>query len=206
MADTTTQENTSPEGEENTAGTEEGTDATPEGAESLGDAGKKALDSMKAKWKAEQKRARELEDQLAKATAPAEGEEPTAEAIRAEADKAATARANARIVKAEIKAAAAGKLTDPADALLHLDISEFDVDDNGNVDAEEVAGAIEKLIRDKPYLATATGKRFEGTADQGARPGKATAQLTRDDLKKMTAAEINKARADGRLNKILGIN
>ncbi|WP_228979700.1 hypothetical protein [Streptomyces sp. DH12] len=178
----------------------------PEGADQLGDPGKKALDSMKDRWKAERERRRELERQLAERDKPADGDQPDPEAIVRQAEQAAMAKANERIVRAEVKAAAAGKLADAADALRFLDLSQFEVDADGQLDAEEVADAIDDLLKTKPYLAAQSGKtpRFHGTADSGARKGTGRpAQLTEADVKRLAAegknAEILKAREEGRL-------
>ncbi|WP_431772189.1 hypothetical protein [Streptomyces cucumeris] len=201
--------------EEPAAGPETATvgDGDPEGAEQLGDPGKKALDAMKDKWKAERTRRQELEQQLADRDKPAEGETPDPDAIVRQAEKAAMAKANERIIKAEVKAAAAGKLADPGDAFQFLDLTAFEVDQDGNLDADEVAEAIEDLITRKPYLAAQGGttKRFQGTADSGARKGSGRPpQLTEADVKRLSAegkhAEIVKARDEGRLNDYLGLN
>lgn len=172
----------------------------------LGDAGKKALDAMKAKWKAAEAEAKKVRDELAAARAAAEGREAEhAAAIEAQKVKdEALAAANERIVKAEIRAQAAAKLADPKDALRFLDPSEFEVDSDGEVDGDSVAKAIDDLIKTKPYLA-AQGKRFQGDADGGARKETRPAQLTRDDLSRMSPEEINTARAEGRLNDLLGV-
>ncbi|MFJ9027571.1 hypothetical protein ACIRQP_03445 [Streptomyces sp. NPDC102274] len=177
-------------------------DADPDGAEDLGDKGKKALDAMKAKLKTERERRRTAEAKLQDKPA---GTGNTDE-IQAKADAAATARANARIVRSEVRAAAAGKLADPKDALKFLDLDQFEVDEDGQVDEDEVADAITDLVKNKPYLAAQSGKRFQGTADSGARKGSGRpSQLTRDDLKRMSPEQIVKAKADGRLDDALGI-
>jgi hypothetical protein len=190
-------------------GTGEGTDAaTAEGTDGLGDAGKRALDSMKGKWHTERDRRRALEEELEslRAPKPAEDGQPDADAIRREAAREAAAKANARILRSEIKAAAAGKLADPADALAHLDPASFEVDENGDVDAEEISAAITDLLTRKPYLAANSRPRFQGTGDGGAaRKPSGPAQLTRADLKGMTPDQIHKAKAEGRLNTVLGI-
>lgn len=80
----------------------------------------------------------------------------------------ALAAANTRILKAEVRAVAAGKLADPADALLYLDLSKIQVGADGEVDTAAVTAAVDKLITDKPYLA-AQGKRFQGGGDGGPR-------------------------------------
>jgi hypothetical protein len=190
------------------------TDTDPEGAEQLGDPGKKALGAMKDRWKAEREKRRALEAQLAERNKPADGEQPDPEALVRQAEATALARVNERLVKAEVRAAAAGKLADPADAHRFLDLSQFEVDDDGNVDADEVAEAIDELLQSKPYLAAQGGStkpRFQGTADSGARKGNVRpSQLTEADVKRLRAAgknaEIVKAQSEGRLDDYLGLN
>lgn len=190
------------------------TDADPEGADQLGDPGKKALDTMKGKLKAERERRRALEAQLAERDKPADGDQPDPDALARQAEATAMARVNERLVKAEVRAAAAGKLADPADAHRFLDLSQFEVDDDGNVDADEVADAIDDLLTSKPYLAAQGGStkpRFQGTADSGARKGNARpTQLSEADVKRLSKAgkhaEIVKAQNEGRLDDYLGLN
>ena len=144
--------------------------AVTEGATALGDAGKKALDAMKAERNEAKAAAKQAADDLAALRAQVEGREAehkaTLDAQRIK-DEALSA-ANQRILKAEVRAQAAGKLNDPKDALLYLDLSGFEVGEDGEVDGDAVAAAIDKLITDKPYLA-AQGTRFKGEADGGAR-------------------------------------
>lgn len=204
MADTETTPEVEETEESTTAPEVEETDEDPEGAEALGDPGKKALDAMKAQRNEARKAARELTKRLEALEKPAA--ENDLDAIKAEAEKAANEKANTRIVRAEIRAAAAGKLADPTDAALYIDASQFEVDENGEVDSEEIAEAITELLTRKPHLAgTATG-RFQGSADQGARkqPPRPS-QLSRADLAKMSPESIVKAKKDGRLNDVLGI-
>ncbi|MFD6432826.1 hypothetical protein [Streptomyces venezuelae] len=173
-------------------------DADPEGADELGDKGKRALAAMKGKWKSERDKRRGLEQQLAD---KAGGDDDAV----TKATAAATAAANARIMRAEVRAAAASKLADPRDALKFLDLDQFEVGEDGDVDADEIAEAIEELIKTKPYLAAATAKRFQGTGDGGAaRKASRPKQLTQSDLKKMTPQQIVKAQDDGRLDDLLG--
>ena len=176
------------------------------GEDALGDAGKKALDEMKAKWKAAEAASRQQAEELAALKAAAEGREAEHKAA-VEAQKVkdeALKEANVRILKAEVRAAAAGKMTDPADALRYLDLSSFEVGDEGEVDGAAVQSAINDLLKDKPYLA-AQGARFEGGADGGPRNEDAKAQLTKSDVDRMSPAEVHKAREEGRLNTLLGI-
>jgi ribosomal protein L35 len=179
-------------------------DATPEGADALGDAGKRALDSMKAKWKTERDQRRELERKLAESAKPAADETPDLEALKSQAAREATVKANARILRSEIKAAATGKFADVSDALLNLDLTAFEVDENGDVDADEIADAIQEVLTRKPHLAAATAKRFQGTGDGGAaRKASGPTQLTHEDLNKMSPEAIVKAKREGRLKNLL---
>lgn len=178
----------------------------PEGSEALGDAGKKALSAMKEREKAARARARELEREVAELRAAIESKDKTPDeqeldAVRREAEAAAIARANERILRSEIKAAAAGKLADPEDAFRYLDLAEFEVDESGNVDTSEISDAIHELLERKPYL-SAQGGRV--TLDTGRGKSPAAGQLTREDLRNMTPEEIVSAKSAGRLNNVLG--
>lgn len=174
-------------------------DADPDGADQLGDKGKRALASMKGKWRSEREKRKELERQLAK------NDKGGGDDAVAKATAAATAKANTRILKAEIRAAAAKKLADPRDALRFLDLEQFEVDEEGEVDAEEIADAIETLIKSKPYLAAQSRQRFQGTGDGGAaRKAGRPKQLTERDLKNMSAEQIVKAQEEGKLDDLLG--
>lgn len=165
-----------------------------DGAESLGDKGKQALDRMKAKLRDERAKRR-----AAEAKAAARNDNDNDNRARREAEAAATKKANARILRSEIKAAAAGKLADPADAYQFLDLDKFEVDDDGNVDEEEIADAIDDLIKKKPYLSAQGGKRFGGESDGGRKGDRKKSQLTREDLKGMSPTEILTAQKEGRL-------
>ena len=131
----------------------------------LGPAGEKALQAEKEKRR---KAAQELRDAKAEIQRLRNGGDEAAQKAT-EAEKAAIAKANTKILRAEVKAAAAGKLANPALAVKLLDLSKFEVDDNGDVDQGEIADAISELLREEPYLAAETPKRFQGGADQGAR-------------------------------------
>jgi len=182
----------------------------PAGADALGDAGKRALDAMKAERNQAKTDAAAAKAALETLQAKISGTEAehaaqvaaqkVQEEARAESDK----RANQRILKAEIRAAATGKLADPADALRYLDLSTFDVKDDGETDSAAIAKAIDDLIKNKPYLAAATAPRWPNidANRNGNPPGKAP-QLSAEDVKKLYAekryAEIDQARKDGRI-------
>lgn len=180
-------------------------DADPAGADALGDAGKKALDAMKADRNTARRDLKAAQDEVARLTAAAEGREAEWKAeqdARAAADK----RYAERVLRAELKAAAAGKLADPEDAFRFLDLDDFTPNDSGEYEASDFASAIESLVTSKPYLA-AQGDRFTGTPDAGARnAAEQSGQITKDQLASMTPEQINAARRVGRLNAVMGIS
>lgn len=57
-----------------------------------------------------------------------------------------------QLVRAELRAAATGKLRDPADALALVDLDAF-TGTAGDVDTAAIAAAVDQLVKDKPYLA-----------------------------------------------------
>jgi vacuolar-type H+-ATPase subunit I/STV1 len=117
-------------------------------------------------------------------------------------------QANERILKAEVRASAAGKLSDPSDALRFIDLSKFSVSEDGEVDSDAISSAISELIESKPYLGAqgSTGNGVGITPPSGRRDGDSPVQLTRADLKGMSPAEIIQAQADGRLADLLKSN
>ncbi|MEH0619930.1 hypothetical protein QBA57_39700 [Streptomyces scabiei] len=175
-------------------------DADPDGADQLGDKGKRALASMKGKWRSEREKRKALEQQLAEKDGADEAEQ-----ARRKTEADAVARANARILKAEIRAAAKGRLNDPKDALTFLDLGQFEVGEDGEIDSEEIEDAIDDLLKNKPYLAAATAKRFQGSGDGGAaRKASRPKQLSKQDLKSMSPEAIEQARIDGKLDDLMG--
>lgn len=186
-----------------------------EATDALGDAGKKALDAMKAERNAAKAEARankteldRIKAELALKDKPAE--EQAIEAAKAEARTEATAAANKRILKSELRALATGQLADPTDAALYINLDDFSVNDDGDVDSDALKDAIAELLERKPHLAAQKQNRFNGDADGGAK-GKDSkpAQLTKADVERMKAAGDNAgivaAQAAGQLNTLLGI-
>jgi len=177
----------------------------------LGEGGKSQLDEYKTKAQSARQQAADYQKQLAKLQAeialkdkPAE--EQAIEAAKQEARAEATQKANLRILKADLRAAATGKLADPTDAALYLDLSTFDVSDDGEVDSDALATAIAELIERKPHLAAQKQNRFDGAADQGAKGKDSTPpQWTEADLARATDDETVAAKAAGKLNNLLGI-
>ncbi|XKK40320.1 DNA polymerase V family protein [Nocardiopsis sp. ARC36] len=190
---------------EDTEGTSGGDSDEDEEDAPLGPKGTKALVAEKARRREETRKRRAAEAELDKLRSGGKADDP--DQIRHQAEQAATAKANLRILRSEVRAVATGKLADPKDALTFIDLDSFEVDENGDVDTEEIADAIDTLLTSKPYLAAATAKRFQGTGDGGAaRKAAQPKQLTRDDVKRMSPQQIVKAKADGRLDDVLGID
>lgn len=168
----------------------------PPGYEALGDPGKRALDAMKAERNAERDQRKALEARIAEL----------------EAAPKTDPRADRRIVRTEIKAAAKDLLADPTDALTFLNLDDFKVTEDGEVDAQAISTALEELLKNKPHLAASPKRpKFEGSADNGSQGRQPTpGQMTREEVKRLAAAgrhaEIAKAKSEGRLNSLLGLN
>lgn len=182
--------------EESTAEVDETTEEDP--AEKL----KKALRAEREARRAAEKERNTLKQQLEAKDKPAE--EAALEAARREAEEAATARANERIVKAELRAAAAGKVSN-LNALTRLvDVSQIEVSADGEPSADDISDAINQFLTDYPEFA-ADKSKFSGTADQGTKGKQAQKrQLTREDIKSMTPEQILKAQEEGLLSNLLG--
>ena len=137
----------------------------------LGPAGEKALKEERAARKAAERLAATTAAELKtlREASATDAEKAIAKA-RDEGAKEARDKANARLLKAEIKAAAAGRLADPTDAVRLLDTDDF-TDDDGDIDEAKLKKAIDGLLKDKPYLA---GKpKSNGDGGGGPRGGDA---------------------------------
>lgn len=169
-----------------------GDDAGDDEDKPLGPAGEKALAAEKERRRTEQARRRaaekkvaDLEAQMAqtrKAVKPSaqdgggdSGDDKVdPEEIRRQAREEMQAEAARERVLDKIEVKAAKSFADPADAaaLLLRDHDIEDFLDGGKPDVEAIQDALGELLKKKPYLgATAQGgKRFQGTADGGAKP------------------------------------
>ncbi|OQQ32272.1 hypothetical protein A6411_10725 [Prescottella equi] len=138
-------------------GEEDGDDDKP-----LGPKGEKALAALKEKSKQERARRIAAEAELRRLRA-GKSPEPSGDTEDDEKtriiEERITSRANRRIISAEVRAAAATKLADPSDAHKFLDLDQFEVGEDGEVDQDEIADAIDDLLKDKPYLAAQGGTR-----------------------------------------------
>ncbi len=152
-------------------GDQAGGDAGDAGEAALGDAGKQALDRMKAERREAREAAAAEKARADALQAKLDGKEAEHAAAqeRAATEAAALAKANDRIRRSEVKAAAKGVLADPKDAYKFLDLDRFEVSDDGEVDEDAIKAALEDLVSKKPYLAVQDGRRFQGDADGGAR-------------------------------------
>jgi len=170
---------------------------------------RKESDDFRSKAAAERKVNRDLETKLSAAQDLIDklnGAKPSEDAMRVDAEKAATAKVAERIIRSEIRAAATGKLADPNDAHKFLDMSQFSVDDNGDVDSAELTWAIDDLVKRKGYLAAQTeASKSHGSADGGVRKGSKPEQITLAQVKQMHSDDIEAARLAGRLNDVLGV-
>lgn len=140
-------------------------------ADTLGDPGKKALEEERRARKRAEKEAKEAADALAAIQAESASEsEKAIAAARKEGESEATQKANKRVIRSEVKAAAASKLQDPNDAVSMLDLGQFEVDADGNVDESAISAAIDELVTQKPYLAVGARPAPTGNGDGGAHP------------------------------------
>ena len=164
----------------------EPTPAPAPAPDGLGDAGKAAIKAERARAAKAEREAKELKARLEEFEAQTQTEaEKLIAAARKEAAAEATSAANKRIIRAEVKALAAGRLSDPADAVAFLDLDQFEVDGDGDVDVDAITSAIEALVEQKPYLA-ATAKGL-GTGGGGARP-QTPPQSDEDRIRELEAA------------------
>lgn len=146
------------DGEADTSDTESEDIASEDGDEDddkpLGPKGLRALAAVKEKSKQERTRRIAAENELrqlkaGRAGVPGDDEDDESRIIK----ERLTTSANQKILRAEVRAAAAGKLADPSDAPKFLDLDQFEVGEDGDVDQDEIADAIDDLLKDKPYLA-----------------------------------------------------
>lgn len=203
--------------EEETEVVDETTDETEEDDAPLGEAGKRALAAERASARAAQKDARaaqkdaraakaelaQLKAQLAAKDKPADEQE--LDRVRREAEEKATHTANARILRSEIRAVATGKLADPSDAALYLDLEEFEVGDNGDVDTSAIEDAISELLTRKPHLAAGREKRF-GNVNQSPKAPAKPGQLSQSEYNALSREDRRAAREAGRVKNLMGIN
>lgn len=163
----------------------------------LGDPGKRALDSMKEKLKQARAALVERDTELATLRKPADPA-TTPEAIRAEVEAEVRAEANERVLKAEVKVAAAGKFQDADLALSLVNIAEIHVGADGEPDADDIAEALDAVLEKYPYLAAQSGskKRVPNVTADPAKP---------DTTPPTLAEQIKSAEASGDWKKAMAL-
>lgn len=144
-------------------------DPTPPAGD-LGDPGKKALEAERAARRRAEKDAKAAKAEADKLREQTQSEtEKLLAAAKAEGRAEVLTVANRRLVSAEVRAAAASKLHDPADAIAHLNLDDFEVSEDGEVDQQAITAAIADLVEAKPYLAAGATPKPTGSPDGGAR-------------------------------------
>lgn len=98
-----------------------------------------------------------------------------------------------RAVAAEVRALAAGKFADPADAAHFLNLKDFISDDEeGDIDTASIQSALDALLTAKPHLAvptTAQGLRPDRTQGTG---GRAVALTPENELASFIQRQLGK--------------
>jgi hypothetical protein len=117
-----------------------------------------------------------------------DGDRPDPTEIRREAEVAAMGKVNDKLVKAAVRAEAAAVLKHPGDAVKFLDLSDYEVGDDGEVDPAVIKRDLRALLADRPELGL-TAKRggpggghadFEGGPRGNAPGGKSMSEIIRD--------------------------
>lgn len=136
-----------------------------------------------ATWKAmarkHEKAAKAAQAELTKLQSASLSDQERAVAqARAEGRADALKTANERLLRAEVRALAAGVLADPDDAVHLLDLSRYEADEAGNFDRKAMRRDLEDLVKSKPYLSPGPGS---GAGEGGAR-GQQTQTASEDPL------------------------
>jgi hypothetical protein len=160
-----------------------GGDGGEGGNGSLGEGGREALDRLRGDLKQARDGLRpwrslakdlgvrspdEIRTMLTKRT---QDEQKHADDLRRR-DSEVLGKANARILRSEIRALAADVFADPQDAVLNLNLDDYEVDDEGSVPERRIKADLADLLKRKPHLAKVS-KRLDpelgprGRAPQG---------------------------------------
>jgi hypothetical protein len=141
----------------------------------LGDAGKAAIDRMKAKLKDEtaRRKAAEAEAAALKAKADTPGADtPTPEQLRADARREVQAEVARERALDRVEVIAAKTFADPTDARVFLQSQVDDFIDGTQIDADAITEALADLLKARPYLATGTPRKWTANGDGGPRGGR----------------------------------
>lgn len=128
----------------------------------------------------------QVREALSKASKPGpdDGADPVdADEVRRQAKLEARQESDARIIRSEVRALAAESFANPKDALHNLDLSEYEVDDDGElVDLDQVKTDLADVLKKNPHYSK-TGKVPKPDPSQGGKepqkvdPGPGVARL-----------------------------
>lgn len=167
--------------------------ATGDGDAPLGPNGEKALESERTLRAEAEKRAKTFEAELEKLKSASQSEQEKAiEAARKEGRTEVQTSANSKLIRAEVRAAAAAAgFQDPKDAVAQLadQFGGVTVTDTGDVDENAVAAMVKKLSEAKPYLLKTTGPVVPTFAPN---PGQGQHQPSRPSGREQGLAEAQK--------------
>lgn len=87
-----------------------------------------------------------------------------------------------KLLKAEVRAQAAGKFANPALAIKLLDLDHDAIfDDDGEIDGDAIATAIDTFLEQEPSLKVGGGGPGQNDAGKGSGAGKSAADMTIED-------------------------
>src|SRR5690606_41771969 len=132
-----------------------------------------------------------------------DGGQPDVEVSGRQAREEALAEAARERVADKLEVLAAQQFADPeaAVALLLRRHAVDDFLDGSTVDMDAIRDALVELAEQKPHLVR---RSVAGSFDSGRGRTAAKPQLSREDIRKMTPAQINQARREGRLDRLMG--
>lgn len=116
--------------------------------------------------------------------------EKALDAARREGAEQVRSELSRRLLEQEVRVAAAGRFTDPSDAVRFIDLDSIGVDESGQVDQKALAAALDGLAESKSYLLRQDPSRGPGSGDGGYRGGNGAKQLSREDLRGMSPEQI----------------
>lgn len=150
------------------------TPPTAPAADALGDAGLKALQAERDRANRRERENAALKQKLRDLEGKPATPDPdaVAAAVNAAVEQTRATYATA-VARAQLTAAATGRLAHPDLAAQLIDVSTIAVDVDGSVQPDAIAGALDALVEKYPALAADTGRpgplKPAGSADQGPR-------------------------------------
>lgn len=161
----------------------------------------KRMARARKQWEKEAttKAEREKMDEAARLKAEKEDAEKTA------GEKVSSANRKVITAEAKVAAVAAGVKPDRLAKFLRIvDLDDIDLDDDGEFDEAEVKTAVSKALEDMPEFKGGTAGGPGGASGSDHNGDSKPTQLSREQLKSMTPAEIVEAKKEGRLASLLG--